>query len=82
LSISSENFSGGSDRLRLGAEEFDNTVDCSLRTLANVHRVATSRHILDTLRVDGMGKNSHSGCTVTCDFVRLKLHLGQNWMKK
>lgn len=62
----------GSDVPLVGLEDLEDLLDGLLGTSSQVHWVASSSHVLDTLGVDGPGKDSGGGSTVTSSVVGLR----------
>jgi len=54
----------------MGGEEFNDTVYSGLRASVEVHWVTPCCHILDTVRVDGMGEGHGHCCAITSYFIR------------
>ncbi|CAH0040953.1 unnamed protein product [Clonostachys solani] len=61
----------GGDVTLVGLEELDDSVDSSLDTTAQVHRVATGGNVLYSLGENGTAEDGGSGGTVTGNFVGL-----------
>lgn len=65
------NLLSGGDLALVLAQELDNSVNGHLDTLAEIHGVASSSNVLDTLGKDGTGENGGGGGAVTSSLVGL-----------
>lgn len=65
------NLGAGGDVARVSLEVLDDGIDSGLDTTAEIHGVAASSHVLDSLGEDGAGEDGGGGGTVTGNLVRL-----------